>query len=639
MRESQLFQYPRVRNCVIRVICVICGSDDGMEPIKDYLLIGDLHTAALVSKTGSIDWLCLPHFDSPSIFAAMLDEKKGGAWTVETKGYAVDAKYIPDTAIVELLCTGKKSAFTIHDFMLPQPKEDVVPHFMIRKVTGVSGGSTVKFSLCPRPRYAKQEAAFRRKSARLFQARIGERSLWIHVPVGARVRRRNGGGKLDIAIDIQEGESKAVILEYSYESRLRFQDRDLEGETKNFWQDWVMKGRFFDFCRAELVRSAITLKLMQFYPSGGIIAAPTTSLPEEIGGSRNWDYRYVWLRDATFTLYALFVLGYTEEAQKFFRFVEDIAAGFSECDDEQCDVSIPIMFTIWGEHLYKEDILSHFGGYQQSRPVRIGNAASMQQQLDIYGSLVDAYYFMMKLGLPLSQRARSIILLLVRKIEEHWKEPDSGIWEVRDQLRHFTYGKVMSWVGVDRALRMADQLGISDEKRKNLGTLREEISRWVWENCFDKQRGTFLQSPDVHAQDATNFLFVLLQFLDRHDDRTKQVIQSTCEELCKNNIYIYRYQNEDGLPGGEGAFILCTYWYIAALAAVGEHQKALQYFEEFNTAIPAHGLIAEEIDPKSGEYLGNYPQAFSHIGYIMAAYYIQRYKPSGEDVPIPPSAS
>ena len=350
-----------------------------MSSIKDYFLIGDMHTTALVSNTGSIDWLCLPHMDSPSVFAAILDEERGGKFSIELqKGYTSNTEYIPETAIVETTCAGKTSSFIVRDFLLPQASVDVIPHFLVRKVVGTRGESTVKFSFQPRVQYARQRVRIRKKSSHIFYARLGERNLWLHLPEDAKVRRKADGTSMDISFMVKEGESKSIIVEHSFETRLRFQKRDLEQETRDFWRQWVMKGTFFDFCRAELIRSAITLKLMQFYPTGAIIAAPTTSLPEDIGGVRNWDYRYVWLRDATFTLYALFVLGYSDEAKKFFHFIEEISEGFRECEDENCSVDIAIMYTVWGERVQREFTLPHLRGYQKSKPVRIGNGAAGQ---------------------------------------------------------------------------------------------------------------------------------------------------------------------------------------------------------------------------------------------------------------------
>lgn len=605
-------------------------EDSYTEPvpanIREYVLIGDLHTAALVSDRGSIDWLCMPAFDSPSVFAAVLDERKGGRFAVMSDGYETESRYLPNTAIVETIFTGKRSKFRVRDFMLPRETEEVVAHYLTRRITGMDGTSTVTFHLDIRPRYAKQTVSFRKRGERLYVSRHGERSYWLHVPQGSRVRRINGGTVLEITLTVSSEETKEIILEYSFESRLRFQNRDLEAETAYFWRTWVAKGKYFAPHRDGLIRSAITLKLMQFYPTGGLIAAPTASLPETIGGERNWDYRYVWLRDASFTLYAFSVLGYKEEAKKFFHFIEEIAEEIRSCEGDHCDARVAVMYTIWGQHLQREETLGHLAGHRNSKPVRIGNGASGQHQLDIFGSLIDAYYFMWeRQGLPISKRGCDIVKLLVRKIEEEWQHADSGIWEVRGFTEQFTYGKVMAWVGVDRAIKLADVLGVSPRKRKEWEALRARIERWVWKNCFDKKKETFMQYPKAKHQDATNLLFVLLHFLDGKEDIARRIVERTRDELSYRDLYMYRYHAKDGLTGEEGAFVLCTYWMIAALAATNQLSEAQTIFRKFNKLVPQHGLMAEEIDPVSGAYLGNHPQAFSHIGYIMGAYYLHVY--------------
>lgn len=593
-------------------------------PIRDYFLIGDLHTAAIVSAGGSIDWLCLPYFDSSSVFANVLDSDKGGTFDVDMQGFRTSARYLPYTAIVETTFESDTS-FTLKDFMLPRPTEEVVPHYLVRSFTGTRGTTRIKLLFDPRPNYARQRSIFSRESDRLYGMRIDERTLWLHLPEGATAEPRAGKHGLEISFDLAEGDTKQVALEYAVESRLQLAQRDLEKETAEFWRSWITEGNF-NFSREHLVRSAITLKLMQFYPTGGLIAAPTTSLPEEIGGIRNWDYRYVWIRDATFTLYAFFVLGFTKEAGKFFRFIERIAQDAKRCEGDTCELDLSIMYTIWGQPLQGESTLDNLAGYRDSRPVRIGNGAAEQFQLDAYGSLIDAYYFMSKRGLPISEEGKEIIQMLVRAIAMHWQRVDSGIWEVRGGDQHFTYSKVMAWMGVERALRLADTLGISAEQRETWEKLKQEIEEWIWANCFDEDRCTFRQYPGTDAQDATNFMFVLLFFISRHDPRARKMIEATRAELTKDDLYVYRYLNDDGLEGGEGAFMFCMFWQIAAMAAVGmvdEADALLARIEEF---IPPSGLMAEEIDPKTGEYLGNHPQAFSHIGYILSTYYIHRYR-------------
>lgn len=596
-------------------------------PIHDEYLIGDLHTAALVSKDGSIDWLCLPYFDSPSVFARVLDEEKGGSFRLDMQGFESTSHYLPYTAIVETTFVGE-STFILHDFMLPRPTEEVVPHYLVRTFKGVKGTTRVKLVFDPRPNYAKQRSTMS-GAAPLLALRIDDRTLWLHVPRDATITPRENWHGVEIEFDIAEGETKQVAIEYAVESRLQLTKRDLEQETIDFWRSWIAEGNF-TFTRNHLVRSAITLKLMQFYPTGGIIAAPTTSLPEEIGGVRNWDYRYVWVRDATFTLYALCVLGFVKEAERFFGFVERIAEKAKHTDEAGAtDLDLSIMYTIWGQPLQGESTLEHLDGYAGSKPVRIGNGAAEQFQLDVFGSLIDAYYFMHKRGVPISDAGKDVIRMLVRGIERNWQRPDSGIWEVRGGDKHFTYSKVMAWVGVERALRLADVLEIPAAQHERWTALKNEIEEWIWSNCYDAERGTFKQAPDLKAQDATNFMFILFFFLNRHDERAKKLIEATQKELVKDDLYVYRYLNEDGLPGHEGAFLFCMFWQVAALASIGKAAEADELLTRIEALIPRSGLMAEEIDPKTGEFLGNHPQAFSHIGYIMATYYVHHYGQEG----------
>lgn len=593
-------------------------------PIRDYFLIGDLHTAALVSKDGSIDWMCLPYFDSPSVFAKILDEEKGGTFSVQMEEYKTSAHYLPYTAIVEMTFEGKDSTFTLKDFMLPRPTEEVVPHYLVRKFEGKKGDTTITLLFDPRPNYARQRSIIEHKG-NLCSIRIDDRTIWLHIPKGSTVTPQANKHGVEISFELKEGDVQEVAMEYAVESRLQLSKRDIEQETTDFWRSWITEGNF-NFSREHLVRSAITLKLMQFYPTGGLIAAPTTSLPEELGGMRNWDYRYVWLRDATFTLYAFYVLGFLKEADKFFRFIERIAEDAKRCEGDACELDLSIMYTIWGQPLQGETVLDHLDGYEGSKPVRIGNGAAEQFQLDAFGSLIDAYYFMNKRGLKISKEGKEIVQMLVRGIAQNWKRKDSGIWEVRGGDQDFTYSKVMAWMGVERALRLADELGISDAQKLQWEQLKKEIEDWIWEQCFDAQRGTFKQHPDTKAQDATNFMFVLLFFISRHDPKARQMIDATRKELTKNELYVYRYLNDDGLEGEEGAFVFCMFWQIAAMAAVGQGEEADALLKRIEDMTAPSGLLAEEIDQKTGMYLGNHPQAFSHIGYIMSAYYIHRYR-------------
>ncbi|MGH7203606.1 MAG: glycoside hydrolase family 15 protein [Candidatus Levyibacteriota bacterium] len=589
--------------------------------IKDYFLIGDLHSAALVSMNGSIDWLCLPHFDSPSIFGKLLDPQ-GGCFAIDTTGYEVSAYYIKETAILETVLQKPNVEISLKDFMVPQPKYPCREHYLVRKMTGIKGNTDITFQFSPRPNYAQTlpELHYDAVSQSIDVPLEDAATLRLYLPENAQVQVL--GGSATIVLPIQEGILSEMRLEYVRSEkfeRTKFSS-GLEDHTARFWTKWLSQGSFFPFCADILKRSAITLKLLQFYPTGALVAAPTTSLPEEIGKNRNWDYRYVWIRDATFSLYAFHVLGFHEEAEKFFAFLQTISEQSAE---KNFDVSL--MYTIEGQQVPQEKILQHMHGYQNSQPVRIGNNATEQFQLDVYGALIDAHYFAAKREIHNLEIEKALILDLVKQIEAKWQRKDRGIWEVRTGDQHFTYSKVMAWVGVNRALRMAKKLNMTQEEIVWCQGLEKEIKEWIWKYCFDAQREQLKQYPESANQDATNFLFVLLQFLDRHDPRTKRIIQHTHDQLAYNNIFLYRYMNADGTERGEGAFLLCTFWYIAALAIVEQTKEAHALLHEFLAYQGEHGLLSEEMDVETGNYLGNYPQAFSHLGLIMVAYYIARY--------------
>lgn len=589
--------------------------------IEDYLLIGGLRTGALVSNTGSIDWLCLPYFDSPSIFAQLLDPS-GGSFSIDASGFTTSSHYVPDTAIAELILTSPEAEISLRDFMEPQEQSDLTTHqYIVRKLTCLKGSTSLTFKFDVKPNYARSKISWQQKGNELFAA-YDKGWLVLHTPSTSKINKNKNG--FNIELSLSKGQVKQLVLEYQpvRQSDLKPPD-NLEHITLSFWKDWVAKGNYVDFCRDNLVRSAITLKLMQFAPTGAIVAAPTTSLPEAIGGVRNWDYRYVWIRDATFTLYAFRVLGYTEEAERFFDFIHDIIEHY---DDEQFDISL--MYTIFGKLAPSESTLDHFEGYAKSKPVRIGNDAASQFQLDVYGSLIDAVYFATKRGIKNEHKGRNrkLVINLVNKIDQVWRHSDSGIWEVRSSRQQFTYSKVMSWVGAERAARLKDILGFSDEETALCHNLASDIKDWIWQNSYLKEDKNLSQYPGTKAVDATNFLLVLLQFLNKHDPKTKEIINNTQRELCHQEAFVYRYLSNDGLPGKEGAFVLCSFWLISALAIVEDVAEATRLFEKIETFLAPNGLISEEIDVETGKYLGNYPQAFSHVGYIMSAHYLSKYQ-------------
>lgn len=586
--------------------------------IDDYYLLGDLQTAALVSKRGSIDWLCLPYFDSPSVFANILDHK-AGFFSIESQGFEVEHGYVPETAVVEFSFTSKKSSFILRDAMVPQQVRDCKNQYLVRQVTGKMGSTDVSFILDLKPEYGQTAAELtitRKQNHTLIEAVINNGTVLLYLPEDSDVKRLKN--QAQIHFTISKDQTKQLVLEFVHKGSDRAcqMESNYMDRTLKMWQQWVKKGKYFSWCRDNLIRSAITLKLMQFYPTGALIAAPTTSLPEEVGGVRNWDYRYVWIRDATFTLNSLAILGYKEEAEKFFEFIEGIVEQASEKD-----FNIHLMYTIHGKKVPDEKELA-LTGYKQSSPVRVGNQASSQFQLDVYGTLIDTFYYVFGSDLNTTPTRKKLLMNLVKKISNSWQKIDNGIWEVREQKRHYTYSKVMAWVGLDRALKMAEPLGMTDQDKLLCETTEKEIYSWIWQNCFDEQHELLRQHPNTSHQDATNFLFVLLGFLDKDNQLTKQIIAKTREELCSKEVFVRRYINPDGIQGSEGAFILCTFWMISALAILGEHEQAKRLFGKFEHCMVDSSLLSEELDSNSCTYLGNFPQAFSHMGYILSAHHL-----------------
>lgn len=589
--------------------------------LSEYFLIGDLHTAALVSRHGSIDWLCLPRFDSPSVFARVLDPD-AGCLALDESDAQCTAEYVPDTAIVETAVTAGDKRFRLRDFMVPMPRHRCDSNLLVRKIINDGPETTVTLRVDARPEYGTRNSGFKRNDHRLTEELHGGQ-FNVHLPPDTEMRQRDGVWRLEVPLP-RDGEVQ-FVLEFRRNGAAECQpQQDSEPVVRAFWEDWIGRGTYVEFCRDRLARSAITLKLMQYYPTGAIIAAPTTSLPERIGGVRNWDYRYVWIRDSTFTLYALHVLGYVEEAERFFHFLERTAF-----EGDGRFRGLHLMYTIDGREVPPEQKLEHLQGYRRSTPVRIGNGAAEQFQLDAYGSLIDAYYFMSKRNLALDEQGRQLIVDLVEQIRRHWHEPDHGIWEVRRDTEQFTYSKVMAWVGVDRALRLGDALNVDQQTQEKWRALSDEIRDWIWQHCYDQQRQVFLQHPDTSQQDASTLLFVLLQFLDKHEPRTAAIVDNTCAELAHaggHDVFMYRYRSNDGLPGDEGAFFLCSFWMISAIAILEQVDRADELFQRLEQYLSHTGLISEEIDAESSEYLGNLPQAFSHMGYIMSAHYLAKYR-------------
>jgi GH15 family glucan-1,4-alpha-glucosidase len=580
-------------------------------PIEDYGLIGDCHAAALVSSRGSLDWLCLPRFGSPSIFARILDIERGGAWSVSpTARSHAEHRYLENTNVLETTFTSDLGRARLLDFMPISPEvvegERDSPHAVIRIVEGVDGETEIESVCWPRPSYASTPPDFEVRGG---EARFGRYALSASIDW----RLDEAGGAVSCRETVREGERLAFILRYEGEG-----DRTVGVEdpyaslerTAGFWRAWADRCTYRGPYRDAVVRSALALKLLTYAPTGAIIAAPTTSLPEEIGGIRNWDYRFTWIRDASFTLYALLLSGYTEEDDAFFEWIVRTV--------KLEERGVRILYPASPEGEVTERALEHLEGYRGSKPVRVGNAAANQVQLDVYGEVLDALYFAREAAGfdpgPVWDHFRP----LVDWVAENWRQPGNGIWEVRGGLRNFVYSKVMMWVALDRGIKLAEGNGLAADTRR-WRRERHSIRAEVFEKGWSERLGAFKQSYEDDRLDASNLMMPIVGFIDGDDPRMLSTIDATLDRLVVDGL-CYRYiEAPEGLKGGEGAFAVCTFWLIDALILAGREQEAKEMFERMLERASPLGLFAEEIDPATGGHLGNFPQALSHIGLISVA--------------------
>jgi alpha,alpha-trehalase len=609
----------------------------GYRPIGDYGLVGDAHTAALVSSDGSIDWLCWPRFDSPAVFCRLLDRRKGGWFRV---GPAADARaassraYVEGTNVLATIFSTGGGRFRLTDLMPVERlteshvREDIASSYrVLRLVEGLSGESDVEVSFRPTFDYARAEAAFRFVEGGVV-AHAGRELLALSCPAEFR---RDDSGAVVARLKVKAGQRVWVTLTYSGEAdpaTAAAPAVDAEAElarTLTYWREWsdtcTYKGPYEQLVR----RSALVLKLLTYEPTGALVAAPTTSLPEEVGGVRNWDYRFTWLRDSSLILYALQLLGYSEEATDFLEWMEGLCI--------PCHRELQIMYAVDGGSHLPERTLEHLEGYRGSRPVRVGNGAFDQKQLDVYGEVIDAaYLYHERTRQPLSGELWAVLSYMADQTVERWREPDRGIWEVRGGPRHFLYSKLLCWVALDRAARLASR----DKLPGDVGRwseAREEIRRAILTEGYDPEVGAFTQSLGERALDACALTIPQLGFLPATDPRVQSTVEKIRERLTSRGL-VYRYLTDDALPGGEAAFALCSFWLVDCLAQGGRVDEARTLFEQITGYANDLGLMAEEIDPVSGEQLGNYPQGFTHLGLIRSALNIAKAEALGpEDQP------
>ncbi|MBT2384222.1 glycoside hydrolase family 15 protein [Streptomyces sp. ISL-11] len=581
--------------------------------IEDYALIGDLQTAALVGRDGSIDWLCLPRFDSPSCFAALVGDQDNGHWRLapDGAGDCTRRSYLKDSLVLETVWETDSGTVKVIDFM---PQRDTAPD-VVRIVEGVSGSVDMLGVLRLRFDYGNVIPWVRRTDGHRV-AVAGPDSVWLRSEPPVRTYGRGFSTRSEFTVSA--GEQVAFVLTWhpSHQKRPRLVDpHESLRHSLEDWRTWAARCTYDGPHREAVVRSLIVLKALTYAPTGGIVAAPTTSLPEEIGGVRNWDYRYCWLRDSTLTLGALLAAGYVDEAGAWRDWLLRAVAG------DPADLQI--MYGLAGERRLPEVELPWLGGYERSAPVRVGNSAVTQLQLDVYGEVMDSFHVAREGGLGPKPHAWRLQRCLMEFIKDHWREPDEGIWEIRGPRRHFVHSKVMAWVAADRAIRAMEGDSRLEGDIDSWRAIREEVHQEVCERGYDAARGTFTQYYGSRELDAATLLIPRVGFLPPDDPRVVGTVDAVRQELTHGGL-VRRYTLDgghiDGLPGQEGVFVVCSFWLADALRLTGRTKEARELFERLLSLRNDVGLLSEEYDTVALRQLGNFPQAFSHIGLVGTAF-------------------
>jgi GH15 family glucan-1,4-alpha-glucosidase len=597
------------------------------QPIENYGIIGDLHTTALVGMDGSIDWLCLPRFDSPSVFAAILDDEKGGRFKIAPVSEGVTRKqiYWPDTNILVTRFFAPDGVAEITDYMpVDAPANGHRRTQVIRRVEVVRGVMTFRIECSPAFNYARDE-----HETEIVPGGATFRSAQLGLGLATQIPLKQQGRGVVAEFTLREEQMAAFALreigpgEDRGSSLSEREEDELFMQTVEYWRRWLSKCTYTGRWREMVQRSALTLKLLTYEPTGAIVAAPTTSLPEGIGGERNWDYRYTWIRDAAFTLYGLLRIGFTEEAEAFMGWLED------RCYKPKPDGLLQLIYGIDGRTDLTEETLDHLEGYRGSRPVRIGNGAYDQLQLDIYGELMDAVYLYNKYGDPIWYELWTHLRGLIDWVCDNWQQKDEGIWEVRSGRQHSVYSKLMCWVAVDRGLRLADKRSFPADRERWL-KVRDEIYEEIMEKGWSPERKAFVQAYGSDTLDASSLIMPLVFFVAPKGPRMLSTLDAINRPPKDNGLVsnglVFRYdvqKSADGLMGEEGTFNLCTFWLVEALTRAGRLEEARLIFEQMLGYANHLGLYAEEIGP-SGEALGNFPQAFTHLTLISAAFNLDR---------------
>ena len=603
-------------------------------PIADYAFLSDCEATALVAPSGSVEWMCLPAMDSPSIFGALLDRDAGSfRFGPDDVDVPADRRYLPGTMVLETSWDCGEGWIIVRDCLVMGPWRHENPagcshirpptdydaeHMLLRTVRCVDGQAQLILDCRPVFNYGRERARWRHTDRGYRQAVVNVEGSDLALTLTSDIRLGPEGGSVRARTLLKEGDTRFCALTWGSRVPADYQDAYSRLTwTAHHWQHWLARGRFPDHrWRSYLTRSALTLKGLTFAPTGAIAAAATTSLPETPGGSRNWDYRFSWIRDATFALWGLYTLGFEWEANDYFAFICDLI--------ERDGNDLQIVYGIDGRRDLDERVLEHLDGYQGARPVRIGNAAYQQAQNDVWGVVLDSLYLHSKSRDQLDDRVWGAARQQVVQALAHWREPDRGIWEVRGEPRHFTSSKLMCWVAVDRGARLAairEDRDLARAWRK----AADEIHADICAKALD-ERGVFCQHYDTTALDASLLLMPLLRFLPPEDSRIRDTVLTIADELTADGL-VLRYQvdeTDDGATGEEGTFTICSFWLVSALAEIGEHQRARDVCEKVLSYASPLLLYAEEIDPRSGRHLGNFPQAFTHLALINAVMHVVR---------------
>jgi GH15 family glucan-1,4-alpha-glucosidase len=615
-------------------------SDQGIRisafpPIGDYAFLSDCETTALVAPNGNVEWMCLPRMDSPSVFAAMLDRDAGG-FRIGPADVNVPAgrRYIPGTMVVETSWETRMGWVIVRDCLCigpwhhdtershshrRSPTDHDADHVLLRMIECVQGSAEIKLECEPAFDYGGLAVDWEYTGTGYGEALARSEGMNLELRLVTDLRLGFEGPRARARTTMREGDVSFAALGWTDHAMPASYQEALErlARTQRFWQEWLKHGSFPDHpWRTHLQRGALTLKGLTYAPSGALIAASTTSLPEAPGGDRNWDYRYSWIRDSTFTLWALYSLGFEEEANDFFYFVADMA----EAEEGQ----LQIMYGIGGESKLEEQLLEHLSGYEQSRPVRIGNGAYDQDQHDVWGAVLDSIYLHTRSRDQLPDRLWPIIKRQVERALERWREPDRGIWEVRGDPKHFTSSKLMCWVAADRGARLA-RIRNDERMATRWEAAAEEIHADICANGVDG-RGAFVQHYETDALDASLLMMPLVRFLPPDDPRIRATVLAIADELTENGLVLrYRVgETDDGFASEEGTFTICSFWLVSALVEIGELTRARGLCEKLLSFASPLQLYAEEIDAATGRHLGNFPQAFTHLALINAVMHIIR---------------